>query len=613
MSGTTSRQFQAVITVDDRTAGPLAVISARLRAIAGMSGMERIRAAALGVQRSFGALAGSAARLAVVGGGIGVGLGAGLVAAMNAAVDAGGALSDLSERLGMSAEDIQAYGFAFEQAGVNSEQFAGAMEKLNRGLGDAAAGRNQALAGLFARLGISLRGANGQVRSAADVLPQLAQAMQRNENAAVRTRIAMTVFGRAGGPLITALAAGAAGLREQTDRWRELDGQITGQSVGALDEVGDGMNEVRHSLLGVRNAIAVQLAPVLAPLFGQFATWIASNRDLVATNVRGWIEGVAEWVQRIDFTQVREGLSQFLSVAQRVFDAIGGWRGVIVGVIAVITGPLLAAIATLTAALLTNPIGAAVAAIGLAAAAIYLYWDDIVGFFQGIWDGISSAVSRFANSEQVVWLRDVFAALGRGIAAGWDALAGFFERLWTGIGDAVGRFMASEQVQWLGDAFSTLAGGLMEAWAPIEGFFRSLWSGVSSAFTAAWAVIEPIVNAVVAGAQALAAILPERGSGRTAGGSGPLAPQGQGLGRSGAAGGFYGGPAIDPDTGRPAFEPLYRQQSAPASAAAAPQGEVRVRMSFDNVPRGARVDADAQGTGVRQPELDVGYATMGAF
>lgn len=532
---------------------------------------------------------------------------------MRSAADTAGELDDLSKRLGISTQDLQAFRFAAVMSGQSGETFTAAIVRLNRGMSQAASGGNQELAGLFQRLGISLRAANGQVRTAAEVLPQLAQAFMRNENPALRTRMAMVAFGRSGEALLPMLTDGAEGLAKLTEMFRRYGYEFSDEEVARGAEFGDTMDSLSITLRGTADAIGSRLIPIIDPLLKGLRDWVRANRDLITTKVGEWAQGIADWIGQIDFTQVRAGLGRFLAIAGRVFDAIGGWRGVIVGVIGVITGPLLAAIATLTAALLTNPIGAAVAAIGLAAAAIYLYWDDIVGFFQGIWDGISSAVSRFANSEQVVWLRDVFSALGRGIAAGWGALTGFFGGLWTGIGDAVGRFMASEQVQWLGDAFSTLAGGLMEAWAPIEGFFRSLWSGVSSAFTAAWALIEPIVNAVVAGAQALAAILPERGSGRTAGGSGPLAPQGQGLGRSGAAGGFYGGPALDPDTGRPAFEPLYRQQSTPASAAAAPQGEVRVRMSFDNVPRGARVDADAQGTGVRQPELDVGYATMGAY
>jgi hypothetical protein len=566
MSGTTSRRFEAIISVLDRTGGPLAVIATRLRAIAGMSGMQRITASALGVQRSFAALAGTATRFAAIAGGAAAGVGVGLVAAMNAAVDAGGALSDLSARLGMSVEDIQSLGFAFEQGGVSGEQFTGAMERLNRGIADVAAGRNQDLAGLFTRLGISVRDSNGQVRSAAAILPQLAQAMQRNENGAVRTRIAMTAFGRAGGPLVAVLAQGTDALREQQQRWRELNGQITGGNVDSLDAVGDSMNEVRHSLIGVRDAIAVRLTPVLAPLFSQLASWVAANRDLVATKVAEWVQGVAEWLRQIDFGAVREGLERFLTIAERVFNAIGGWRGVIFGVIAVITGPLMLAITTLTAALLTNPIGAAVAAIAAAAALIYLHWDGIVGFFQGIWDGISAGWDRFVNSEQMQETQRIFAAIARGI---------------------------------------------MEVWEPIGDFFTGLWSGISGAFTAGWAVIGPIVRAVIAGAEALASLMPGNGT-NPAFSPEAQAERARNFGGRGRAGGFYDGPALDPDTGQPAYQPLYRPQSG-GGATAAPQGEVRLHMTFDNVPPGARVQAETRGSGVQAPELDVGYATMGAF
>lgn len=567
MSGTTSRKFQAVISVDDRTAGPLAAIAIRLRAIAGMSGMDRIRASALNAQRALGSFAGTVGRLATVAGIAAGGAAIGFVAAMNSAAALGGELSDLADRLGISVEDIQAYGFAFAQSGASSETFIASMERLNRGLSDAAAGRNQQVASLFQRLGISLRGANGQIRTAADVLPQLAEAFKRNENGALRTRMAMLLFGRAGGPLITGLVTGSEGLREQTARWRELDGQITSGNVNSLDAVGDSMSEVTTALLGVRNAIAVRLVPVLAPLFSDLATWIAANRDLIAANVQGWVEGIVTWLRQIDFAQVREGLNQFLAVAERVYNAIGGWRGVIVGVAAVITGPLLLAITTLTAALLTNPIGAAVAAIALAASMIYLHWDGIVEFFQGIWDSISAGWDRFVNSEQMQETQRVFAAIARGIMAVWE---------------------------------------------PLESFFTGLWSGIASAFTAGWALIGPIVRAVIAGAEALASILP-------GGGTNPaFSPEAQAqragnFGGRGRAGGFYDGPALDPDTGQPAFQPLYRPQSGGGGgASAAPQGDVRVHMTFDNVPPGARVQAETRGTGVQAPELDVGYATMGA-
>jgi hypothetical protein len=581
MSGTTRRQIEAVVSVNDRTAGPLAVISARLRAIAGMSGMERIRASALGVQRSFAGVASSIGRVAAVAGVLGAGAGAGLVAMVRGAADTTGELDDLSKRLGMSTRDLQAFRYAAVASGQSGETFTAAMIRLNRGMAQAASGGNQELAGLFQRLGIDLRGANGQVRSAADVMPQLAQAFMRNENAALRTRMAMVAFGRSGEALLPMFTDGAEGLQRLTDTFRQYGYQFSDEEIARGASFGDTMDSLMVAVRGTSDAIGARLIPVIEPLLQGLRDWIRANRELIAGQVGEWASAVADWLRQIDFGEVRDSLARFLEVARSVFDAIGGWRGVIVGLIAVITGPLIAAFATMTAALLGNPIGAAIAVLVGAAALIYLHWGEIVDFFQGVWDGVVGAWNRFASSEHM---------------------------------------------QEAGRIFGVVAGAIMTAWEPIEGFFRSLWSGITSAFTAAWEVIGPIVRMVVRGAEALAGIT----SG--AGANPAFAPEAQqqraqNEARRGLLGGFYDGPAIDPDTGEPAFQPmsrqpggvpgfqpLYRQPGvAPAAPAQAPQGEVRVRVDFDNLPAGARVQADSTGTGVQSPELDVGYATMGAF
>lgn len=567
MSGT-SRQFQAVITVNDRTAAPLAMIAARLRAIAGMSGMERIRASALGVQRSFAGMAASVARVGAVAGVVGVAAGAGLAAMVRGAADATGELDDLGKRLGMSTRDLQAFRFAAVASGQSGETFTAAMVRLNRGMAEAAAGGNQDLASLFRRLGINLRGANGQIRSAAEVMPQLAQAFMRNENAAARTRMAMVAFGRSGEALLPMFTDGAEGLAKLTEMFRQYGYEFSDEEVARGAAFGDTMDSLMLAVRGTADAIGTQLIPIIGPLLEGLRDWIRANRDLVTARVGEWARNIAEWIRGIDFGQVRESLGQFLEVARSVFRAVGGWKGVIVGLIAVITGPLIAAFATLTAALLANPIGAAIAVLIGAAALIYLHWGEIVDFFQGVWDGVVGAWNRFTSSEQM---------------------------------------------QEAGRIFGAVATAIMRAWEPVEGFFRGLWSGVASAFTAAWEMIGPIVRMVVRGAQALAGIT---------GGAGvnpAFAPEAQrqraqNESNRGLLGGFYAGPAIDPDTGQPAFQPLYRQQpGAAGSSPPGPQGDVRVHMTFDNVPAGARVDARTSGTGVQALDLDVGYATMGAF
>ncbi|MBR0681908.1 phage tail tape measure protein [Roseomonas eburnea] len=172
--------------------------------------------------------------------------------------------------------------------------------------------------------------------------------------------------------------------------------------------------------------------------------------------------------------------------ASAVFAVLGTVLGFILGPIGAVAAGLAGLLGISMA-----PFLLLVAAIAAAALLIYEHWDDIADFFARIWAGIT----RFWNSEQVAWLRNSVVAV----------LAGAASLLTT-------------------------------AWEGVADFFASLWANIAGAFSAAWETIRPIVEAIQA---AMAWAEGARGNGRTAGGSGPLAPQGQGLRRPGVASGFY--------------------------------------------------------------------------
>lgn len=218
--------------------------------------------------------------------------------------------------------------------------------------------------------------------------------------------------------------------------------------------------------------------------------------------------------------RLRAAMEAAWRVVGPVIERIGGLESALIAIGVVILGPVVTALAALTSALLAfgaamllTPAGwflAAVAAIAAAAYLVYENWEDIAAFFGRIWAGIR----RVWDSEQVVWLR--------------ETLAG---------------------------AFELAASAVRAAWEPIESFFSALWSGISGAFSAGWAVIEPIVNAVIRGAEALGSILP-RGAGRADGASGPVAPEGQRrVGQRGRLEGFYG-PAAMPGGAAAAVPPV---------------------------------------------------------
>lgn len=512
--------MQAVVTVSDRTAGPLAAISARLRAIAGMNGLQRVQAATQMVRRQFSALAGTITRLAVPLAALAGAGTAGLYAMTRATVDAGGAWEDLSFRLGIAVRDLQALDYAGRQTGVTSEAMAASLERLQRGIGDAAAGRNQDLAALFQRLRIPLRDANGALRTAADLMPELADAFQRNENATVRTRMAMALFGRAGGPLIGMLQEGRDALAGNIAEWGRLNGVIGTDQAAMLARVGDSLTRVQEAMLGLRNAIVVHLAPALEPMLNNLAEWIARNREIISSTLARWVQQLGDALAGVDWAAVVEEIRGFLRVVRDVVEQVGGWRTALLAVGAYMAGPLIVSIGLLAAAITSTLIPPLLRATGLLAA---------------LRTGGAAALAAGGAAARV-------GAAVVGSAAGGAAAAG-----------AVG-------------AAGVLGLGL--------GLYEVQRQGQQNQRAAAESYERGEVPGVMGGAQRQAI---------------------QDFLRANPPGGGSS---------------LFRPQSAPAPAAP-PQGQVDVRVRLENLPRGSQVDARAEGAGLREPRLDVGFAAMG--
>lgn len=220
---------------------------------------------------------------------------------------------------------------------------------------------------------------------------------------------------------------------------------------------------------------------------------------------------------------------------------IGGLETTLLLLALTVGGPVVTSLVALTgaiaafgAALLLTPVGwflLGAAAIAGVVYLIYRNWGRIAGFFQRVWDGIKAVW----NSEQVRWLRDT-----------------------------------------IGTAIAGAASLIMEAWEGLESGFRAIWNGIASAFTAGWAIVEPIVTMVVRGARALADLLPE-GSGTNPAFS-PEAQaarreRGGSAGRARAAAGMYS-PAI-----------LAQIAAAEGGGITPPANDVRLSAGLDVVIR----------------------------
>ena len=128
------------------------------------------------------------------------------------------AVSELSE-LGkqariasMDVEELQGLMFGLGQAtGASGDAIAGAFERFNRRIGEAANGLGP-LNRTVERYGIAVRDANGHIRSQSDLLREVAEAIRNASSEQERAAIGQAAFGDIGRRLAIGLAEGADGI-----------------------------------------------------------------------------------------------------------------------------------------------------------------------------------------------------------------------------------------------------------------------------------------------------------------------------------------------------------------------------------------------------------------
>lgn len=319
-------QLKAVLSAVDK-------MSPVLKSVAGVA--KTTRKYLTDVASSAGALAGKIGLPLTVLSGV---LGGFSLAAIKKAIvgftDMGEAVYKGSLRAGMSVQEYQRMKYVAEQAGVGVEQLEGSMAKLNSQTAKAAAGKNKDLSALYQRLGISVRDGNGKIRSAVDLLPQLADAFKRNENPAVRARMGVALFGRAWAEMAPFLMEGSEGLQKSLKRFEQLKGMgMDEATILSAKELGDKFKDLDFVTKGFQNTIAKELVPVISPLIEDIIQWAAANRKVVASGVKDFVRDLLAGLKSIDWQHVIQGAKDFANSIGWVVDKVGGFQNALIGLV----------------------------------------------------------------------------------------------------------------------------------------------------------------------------------------------------------------------------------------------------------------------------------------
>lgn len=155
-------------------------------------------------------------------------------------LDYASALGEQAQQLGVTTRSLQEYRYAATQVGLSQEEMDGALAKLTRTLGTSPE--------KFDALGISIRDANGHIRDAGDIMPELADALTRMEDPATRAATLVDIFGRSGQKLAPLLAEGAAGVNNLRDAARSMGIVLSSDQIQQADAAADKLTALKTVL-----------------------------------------------------------------------------------------------------------------------------------------------------------------------------------------------------------------------------------------------------------------------------------------------------------------------------------------------------------------------------
>lgn len=241
-------------------------------------------AAFASVNNNLDSLSSSTSKTVAALAGLGISVG-GIAASIKSAIDAADEVNKLSQKIGVAVEDIAGLELAYRQAGLGADALQTSISKLSKNV----ASGNEA----FAAMGISLKGADGDLKSTRQILAEVSDKFAGYQDGIAKTALAIELFGKSGADLIPFLNAGSDSLREFDETAQKLGLTLSSETAKRAEQFNDTLDLIGQGASGVTRSVAAELLPTLVGLSEQFfktatdGDKIKTTADIISASFRG--------------------------------------------------------------------------------------------------------------------------------------------------------------------------------------------------------------------------------------------------------------------------------------------------------------------------------------
>ncbi len=189
-------------------------------------------------------------------------------------------VNDTSQAIGVTTSALQELRYAAGLSGVGAQELDGAINVLTRTMRTAKEGGEEA-AGAFSKAGVRITDSSGKLRTADEVLGDVAERFATLPNGAEKSALAMQLFGRSGARMVPFLNEGSKGIAALREEARELGAVLDEETIRAGDELGDTFDRLHTVWEGIKRAVGASVIPQMLEAAQATVKWVRANREMI--------------------------------------------------------------------------------------------------------------------------------------------------------------------------------------------------------------------------------------------------------------------------------------------------------------------------------------------
>ena len=194
----------------------------------------------------------------------------------NEVAAAGDSIDKTSQKIGISAESYQEWGYVFERCGANVDNLQAGMKTLSGVITEAANGSDKATAKLAA-VGLTLDDLNG--KSQDEQLSIVIAKLQEMKSGAERTAAASGLLGKSAVDMAAVLNTSAEDTQALKDEAHEYGMIMSNEAVAASATFEDSLTKMNHTITGLKNNMIGALLPSVTHIMDAFTDLIAGKEN----------------------------------------------------------------------------------------------------------------------------------------------------------------------------------------------------------------------------------------------------------------------------------------------------------------------------------------------